>query len=96
MTTEYGIIVGYVLFVGFLMILSTNAGTTLLANYPTAPTFPAAATSWDYLIFPVVNLTYMFSMMALTAVAYPILGVLLLGYSVVFLYIVMGLIRGGH
>jgi hypothetical protein len=93
---EYSIILGYVVFVGFLALLVGYAGESLFENAPSAPVFPTEATSWDYLLFPLSNLAYFFGLMGLTAITYPILGIVLFGYSIVFLYIVMGLIRGGH
>jgi hypothetical protein len=94
--TEYSIILGYVSFVLVLGVFVNIGAPAFLENLPLTPTFPSTPAVWDYLTFPIANIGYFFYIMAITCLTYPLLGALITGYSVVILYIMIGLLRGGH
>jgi len=95
---EYKIIIGYVIFLGVLSFLATIGANQILTNPPTPPIVPPipSADPISTLFWVAENIGYFFTLMLATSLEYPLLAVFIAGYTVVIIYIVLGLIRGGH
>ena len=93
--SEFGILFGYVLFIGLLGLFADWGSGYILNNAPVRPAAPPNGCWVCFLTFPVFQLAYFILLVGVTAIAYPWLGALLTAYSVVVLYMIIRIFRGG-
>ena len=96
MGSEYKVIASYVIFLSVLGLFVSLGAKQILTNPPAAPTAPEAPNNvLDALFWVGNNVGYFFSLMIVTSIEYPFLAVITTAYTVVFIYMMLRLIRGG-
>jgi hypothetical protein len=95
-TSAYGLLIFYMIFIGFLTFIVGMGAPQLLGNVPKQPAYPTyAPTGLEYIGWALFNIGWFITLLGITATTYPILGIFIGAMSVAIFYMVIRLVRGG-
>jgi len=93
--SPYGVLIFYMIFISTLTYLVGLGAPTLLGNIPTKPPYPEAPNVLTILGWGIFNIGWFISILAITSLTYPALGIFITAISVAVFYMITRLARGG-
>jgi hypothetical protein len=95
-TEAYSLLISYMVFIGFLTFMVGLGAPQLLENVPAQPAYPTNSPSvLAYFGWVLVNIGWFLTILGITSVQYPLLGIFISAMSVAVFYMIIRLIRGG-
>ena len=92
----YDLLIFYMIFIGFLTFIVGLGAPTLLENVPAQPTYPTGTPNvLEYLGWGLFNVGWFVTLLGITAVTYPFLGIFLTAFTIAVFYMIIRTIRGG-